>query len=270
MGSLVAIGLHQAVADPMRRSVSLTLPGLQENAPPYRIALLSDIHIGNRAMSPERLTRIVAAVNGAKPDLVVITGDFVNGHGGQIASDPADLVAPLRQLKPRDGTFATMGNHDHWTDLPAIKSALEQAGITVLSNQARQIGPLVLLGFDDRYTGHADLAATMAEAKGLTGVPVAINHSPDLAPELPGEVPLLLAGHTHCGQVVFPVIGSLAPIFGRLMGDRHYYFPRYQCGIVREGSRTTVVTAGLGSGSIPLRIGAAPDWWLVTLQSPRP
>lgn len=265
---LTGWGLIEAVQDPVERTASLSLPGLPQRPGPYKVAVLSDIHIGNRAMDPDRLARIVAQVNGEQPDLVLILGDFVNGKG-QMKSDPEDLVGPLSDLAATDGVVATLGNHDHWTDPAAVQQALEEAGITVMSNRAESRGPLLLLGLDDDYTGHADIAGAMNDARGKPGVPVALTHSPDLAPRLPTVVDLLLAGHTHCGQVVLPGIGSLAPIFGKLVGDRHYYDPRYECGLVQAGPRTTIVTGGLGSGSIPVRIGAEPDWWLLRLTAPR-
>lgn len=264
LGGLTAWGLAEAVADPIERTASLALPGLPQRAAPYKVAVLSDIHIGNRAMDPDRLARIVAQVNGEQPDLVLILGDFVNGKHGRMESDPEDLVGPLTELKASDGVVATLGNHDHWTDPAAVTQALEEAGITVLSNQAVSRGPLLLLGLDDGHTGHADIAATLNDARGKSGVGVALTHSPDLAPNLPGGVNLLLAGHTHCGQVVLPGIGSLAPLLGF-----HVYEPRYECGAIADGGRTVIVTAGLGSGGIPVRIGAEPDWWLLRLTAPR-
>jgi uncharacterized protein len=267
LGCAVAFGLGEAVAQPIMREAALQLTGLSVDQAPYRVALLSDIHFGNRAMRRERLDAIVSQVNAARPDLIVIVGDFVNGHGGRIETRTADLVAPLAGLKADDGVIATLGNHEHWTDPEAVRAALGRAGITVLSNQAVRRGPLQIVGLDDGYSRHADFAAAQQSAAGLGGVPVVITHSPDLSLSLPPEVGLVLAGHTHCGQVVVPLIGSLAPIFGKLVGDRHYFNVRYQCGLVRDAGRTTIVTAGLGSGSIPLRIGAPPDWWLVTLRA---
>lgn len=270
LAALVWTGLREAVSDPIRRETAITLPGMPDGAVPYRIALLSDIHIGNRAMQPERLERIVGQINAARPDLVVIVGDFVNGHAGKLDSDPRQLTGPLSRLRARDGVVATLGNHEYWTDPDAVRRALEAAGVQVLANQPLQRGPVMLLGLDDRYTHRADIPATLAQVPQASNLPlVAINHSPDLAPQLPAGVTLLLAGHTHCGQAVLPGIGALAPLFGKLVGDRHYYLARYECGIVREGPRTTIVTGGLGSGSIPMRIGAPPDWWLVSLTAPR-
>ena len=102
-------------------------------------------------------------------------------------------------------------------------------------------------------------------ARRLGGVPIVLTHSPDLVPDLPVDQPLVLAGHTHCGQVVLPWIG---PLVMHAPSDhwRQLYNPRYRCGIVRDGTRTTIVTAGVGSGTSPIRIGAMPDWWLITLE----
>lgn len=257
---LIATGLSEAVRDPVERSTSIALPGLPRQGAPYRIALLSDIHIGNRAMRPERLERIVDQVNAVRPDLVVLAGDFVNGQSGKLDSDPRALTAPLSRLRASDGVIATPGNHDHWTDLGKVTEALRAAGITVLANEAVRRGPITVLGIDDHYTGHSDVAATMAQARRLGGVPVAVTHSPDLAPQLPADVPLLLAGHTHCGQIVLPVIGAVPPLLGYHVND-----PRYLCGIRHEAGREIVVTGGLGSGGVPVRIGAPPDWWMISL-----
>lgn len=262
----VAKGLQEAKATPVVRLTTVKLAGTT-NGDRIRIALLSDIHIGSRTMPPERLNRIVEQVNQAKPDLVVIVGDFVNGSDGVLASNPSDLVSPLSRLQAPLGVVATMGNHDHWTAPEQVRQALEQASITVLSNQSKTFGPVDIVGIDDGYSGHDDIDAATAQLSPAPNRPViAISHSPDLAPRLPGNVRLLLAGHTHCGQMVLPVVGALAPIFGKIVGDRHYYDARYRCGRVNEPERTIIVTAGLGSGAIPLRLGAPPDWWLVTIE----
>lgn len=263
-GALMSIGLIEAVADPVRRETTIDAPQLPAGQPSYRVALLSDIHFGNRGMRRERLDRIVAEVNAAQPDLVVIAGDLVNGRNHRLETDPTDLIAPLSALRARDGVIATPGNHDHWTDLGKVTKALNAAGIVVLANRAVQRGPLLVLGVDDTSSGHADIAATMASARGLTGLPVAVTHSPDIAQRLPASIGTLLAGHTHCGQIIIPRFGSAAQLL-----RRHVYNPRYQCGVVYDPGRTVVVTGGLGTGSVPFRFGAPPDWWLVTFRGKR-
>lgn len=260
---LVAYGLVAASSDPIRRDAEIIVPSFAQGQAPFRVALLSDIHFGNRAMPRQRLERIVAAINAAQPNLVVIAGDFVNGRRGRLETNPADLIAPLAQLQASHGVIATLGNHDHWTDPARIRAALVRAGITVLANQAAQRGPLVVLGLDDAHTHHDDIAATLASGRGMVGLPVVVTHSPDSVPRLPPQVGAVLAGHTHCGQVVLPLIGSLAPLV-----RRHVYNTRYSCGLLHDPQRTVIVTAGLGSGSVPVRIGAPPDWWLVSFRAP--
>lgn len=134
--------------------------------------------------------------------------------------------------------------------------ALEAAGVTLLANQAVVRGPLVIAGVDDAYSRHARTAETLAAARRLAGARLVLTHSPDIAPLLPADFGPLLAGHTHCGQVLVPFYGSLDPV--------PRYLVRYRCGIVREGGRTVIVGAGIG-GSLPLRLNAPPDLWLVTL-----
>ena len=260
------IGMANTRARPIERETTVVMPGLDRAAGETRVALLSDIHLGDRAMDPMRLSAIVAQVNAARPDLVVLAGDFVVGHDtrGAVAR-AAGLTVPLKRLKARLGVVAVLGNHDHWTAPEAVRAALTGAGIIVLENEAVRLGPFAVLGIGDRFSGHDDVPVALAAARRAGGVPIVLTHSPDLVPDLPSELPLVLAGHTHCGQVVLPVLG--APIArSPLLGWRRLYNPRYRCGIIREGRRTTIVTAGLGSGTAPVRFGAIPDWWLVTLR----
>lgn len=252
---LAAWGYREATSDPIVRRGEVALPGLER---PMKIVLLSDIHIGTAAMGPERLTRIVGQVNALKPDLVVIAGDFIFGHDPEGAAKlgPA-MIAPLRQLRAPLGVAAVLGNHDYWTGAQAVREQLGRAGITLLENDAALRGPIALGGVSDDFSGHADVAKTLRAARGLGKPIVLLTHSPDIAPDLPGDVPLLLAGHTHCGQGV--VFGhNIAPPVSR-------YGTRYRCGLVREGARTVVVTGGLGASGVSLRIGAPPDLWLLTL-----
>ena len=87
----------------------------------------------------------------------------------------------------------------------------------------------------------------------------------------PREARLILAVHTHCGQIVRPDGRALAD--HGLLDGRRLFDPRYRCGMVRDPGRTVIVTAGPGSGTVPIRLGAPPDWWMVTLgptANPRP
>lgn len=238
-------------------------------ARPLRVALLSDIHIGGAAMDAARLNRIVDAVNARSPDLVLIAGDFVYGHipeTGRIFSGA--LTAPLRRLKAPLGVVAVLGNHDHWTDPDAVQEALEAAGVTVLRNAAVSRGPVAIIGIDDAFSGNDRIDLAMKSADGLPGFRIALTHAPDLAFSLPMNVTLVLGGHSHCGQVVLPLIGAVAERSPKM--NKPLYDPRYRCGVVSNEGQTIVVTGGLGASGPPVRLGAPPDWWLITLEPRRP
>ena len=257
-GVVALVGYRDARADPVVRRMTVKLPGWPSGARPQRVALLSDIHIGGPATDAGRLSRIVTQVNALEPDLVLIAGDHVFGHdpanGARFA---AALTLPLSGLRARLGTVAVLGNHDHWTAPAAVTRALREAGVTVLANGAVARGPLVIVGVDDPFSGHADPSRALAAARGVPGARVAVTHAPGIIGWPAGAPTLVLAGHTHCGQAVLPVIGTV--------GNPGLFHERYRCGAVRDPGRLTIVTAGLGASVAPLRYGAPPDLWLLTL-----
>ncbi|HEX6742219.1 MAG TPA: metallophosphoesterase [Sphingomicrobium sp.] len=247
---------HVATSDPIVRSATVTVDGL---AAPLRLVLLSDVHVAGPDMPPRRVRRIVAQINALHPDLVLLAGDFVSDKRVATRRYPAAAaIAPLAGLKARLGVVAVLGNHDHWRDAAAIRQALRSAGIAVLDNDADRIGPLTIGGVDDPFTGNDDLGTVIARMRFLPGPRILLSHSPDVFPRVPGDVALTLAGHTHCGQIRLPLIGALST-----MSD---YGDRYACGRVDENGRTLIVSAGVGTSLLPLRLGAAPDLWLVDLR----
>lgn len=253
--ALLAWGYHNAVAPPVRREASVALPGL---ARPLRVAFLTDLHVVGPDTPPSRLAALVAQVNAAHPDLVLIAGDFIGDHHfATHRYTPAEIVAPLQALRAPLGTVAVLGNHDHAHDPAAIRAALEAAGVRVLANQVAQAGPILVAGAADAFTHRDDVPALDRASRGSPLPVVVLSHSPDVVPALPERFRLVLAGHTHCGQVVLPLFGP--PITFARTGRR------YACGLVREGTRTVVTGAGVGTSLAPIRFGAAPDWWLVTL-----
>jgi predicted MPP superfamily phosphohydrolase len=132
----------------------------------------------------------------------------------------------------------------------------------VLDNEAAQAGPLVIGGLDDAFTGRHDLPATLARMERLGGPGLLLSHSPDPFPSLPPSVGLMLSGHTHCGQIRLPLVGALSTM--------SEHGQRYACGRIDEEGRTLIVTAGLGTSMLPLRLGARPDMWLVEIGPERP
>ncbi len=260
---LAGWGYAGSLADPVVRRAVVRVAGWPMGAPPLRVALISDVHVQGPDMPPERVVRIADEVNAAKPDLVLLAGDFVGDRrlSSREYPDP-EIAAALGRLRAPLGVHAVLGNHDHWRDGAAMVRALEAAGIRVLRNSAARVGPLMLVGIDDLDSEHADLAAALRAAGTSPGPALVLSHSPDVVPALPARFATVFAGHTHCGQIVLPLWGQLA--------SASRYGERYRCGLIREGGRTIVVGAGWGTSVLPFRFGAPPDWWLVTLEGNGP
>lgn len=252
------LGYINATADPVVRRANAGFQSWPAGTPPVRVALLADLHIQGPDLSPERMARIAAQVNAQRPDLILIAGDFSGDRAlrTRLYSE-TEIAAALKSLKAPLGVYAVLGNHDHWRNGPAMQRAVSAAGIPVLANRAVRAGPITLAGVDDVHTRNADVEALVRSAAILPGPAVVLSHSPDIAPLLPPRFGLVLAGHTHCGQIVLPLIGRIA--------TASRYGERYACGLVREPGRTTIVSAGLGTSVLPFRFGAPPDFWMVTL-----
>ncbi len=256
--AVTAWAYRTATLRPEVRRAEVRLAGMP-GGEPLKVVLISDVHVAGPDMPPERLADIVADINRLAPDVVVIAGDLVSDRLASTRHySMTEAVAPLGGLRARFGTFAVLGNHDHWRDAGEARAALAKAGIRLLDNDAARAGPLAIGGLDDAYTGRDNLPRTLARMRSIGGVPVLLSHTPDPFALAPPEVQLMLAGHTHCGQIRLPLIGAFS-----YMSD---YGSRFGCGRVDEGGKTLIVAAGLGTSMLPLRIGAAPDYWLVTLR----
>lgn len=260
--AFVALGYRNATATPVVRGLTVHVTGYPTGAAATRILLLSDIHAHGPDMPPSRVAAIVDQANALQPDIVILAGDFVgdNWIGADYPIETA--IAPLARLRSKLGVYAVLGNNDYDAGAAAVVGALERAGVHVLINRAQAVGPIALGGIDGRIFNSARKwqrrRSQVFEAVGRTpGIPVVVVHRPDDFRWAPESIPLMLAGHTHCGQIVLPLIGPLetGSDFGR----------KYVCGIIRKGSRTLVVTAGVGTSHLPLRIGAPPDMWLISI-----
>lgn len=234
---------------------------------PITIAALGDTHVGGPHVDSARVLRIVQRVNALRPDLVLLLGDYVNGHHQDADLTPAQNqnvlggVATFAALNARYGVVAVTGNHDAWYNRQAIISALQEAGVAALSNRNivihRSGGPVVIAGLEDLWTGHPDLTAALDGAPANTDT-IVIAHNPDTFAPLPAGPALFLAGHAHCGQVTVPFVGRpVLPLHNK----------RYGCHLIRENGKIIYVTAGIGESIAPVRFLNPPEIVLITLRS---
>lgn len=216
---------------------------------PLRIVQLTDLHIG-RATPAILLRQAVREARRARPDLVVLTGDYLNRSLRHLPALDR-LVGRL----PRP-CVATLGNHDHWSGAESIANVLSRRGITVLRNSHAVLRlrgrELTVVGVDDGTTGHADVRRALARvARPETAL--VLTHNPRTAEEIVvrgGR--LVLAGHTHGGQIAIPRITRALARAGGM---------RYLSGWYPVGPGRLYVSPGVGSAVIRLRLGrrAAPE-----------
>jgi predicted MPP superfamily phosphohydrolase len=258
--------LLNARAMPVVREAEVMLPfPVDTPHEPLTVALLTDTHLSGPDNSPERMRRIVAQINGLKPDLILLGGDYIGDDKGGAIYDAEQSIAPFAGLRAPLGVVAVLGNHDSRSGKnpralsgPDWQAAFDRIGITLLQDGAVRRGPLAIGGLKDIYTRMTDIPDTLADMRRLGGAPVILSHGPDVFPKLPDDASLTLVGHTHCGQIAFPFWGIV------YVPSR--YGTRYACGLYRDGGKTMIVAAGVGTSGLPFRMLAPPDIWFITIR----
>jgi uncharacterized protein len=258
------LALWAFVIEPSRlviRETRITLPSWPANINGLRVAVISDLHAGSPFITLDKIQRVVEMTNAARPDLILLPGDFVIGGvpGGKFL-EPEVMASALKGLRARFGVFATLGNHDWWYNGQRVKKSLEDAGITVLENAAAMIerdgAAIWVVGIGDKWEGKPDIASALARV-GADAPIIALTHNPDIFPSIPARVALTIAGHTHGGQVALPIIGR--PIVPSDFGER------YAAGHIVEGSKHLFVTTGVGTSILPVRFRVPPEISLLTI-----
>lgn len=236
------------------------LPPAWEGA---RVVQLTDLHLGTKLVPHDMLRRAVATTVAARPDLIVLTGDYSDdGH-----PQPLDILAPLAQTAP---TFAVLGNHDFFCSPAAAQTVardLEALGIRVLRNDAADVtlhgATGLIAGFDDDRRGRgADLGVMLARVRGAQPI-ICLTHEPDVIDRFPVNwAGLTLAGHTHGAQVSLSPIRSLEWI--RFANET--WHTRYPRGWYTVNGNQLYVNRGLGVTGLPIRFGARPELAIFTLK----
>ncbi len=241
------------------------LPRWPERMNGFTIALLSDFHY-DPYFSIHPLRAAIPIVNGLRPHLIVLTGDFVSvsltGNGASAALAAVPCARLLREMTAPHGLWAVLGNHDAETDPRLVTRSLQAESIHVLANQSvaieRDGARIWLTGVNDVISGGADLAHA------LRGVPsdeavILLAHEPDFADEASrSPIDLQLSGHSHGGQVRLPL---LPPLYLPEMAKK------YVLGSYQVGRLALYTNAGLGTVGIPVRLNCPPEITLLTLRS---
>ncbi|MFC5849787.1 metallophosphoesterase [Deinococcus petrolearius] len=272
-GAAVALLGGAGAAQAYRFGVTRHTRALSGLRAPLTVAFLTDLHSGPY-IGLGSVRAWVGETLALRPDLILLGGDQLDRHAH---AAPGELLAELARLRAPLGTWAVWGNHDYghfgadpdparpgasrpadWgTRRERLEAAFAAAGVPVLRNAGRAVrDDLWLAGVDDFLKGRPEPQAALAGAAGHAVLMV--SHNPDLLPELPPGVGLVLSGHTHGGQVRLPLIG--APVVPSRYGQR------YAMGWVTGAHGTPgYVSRGLGLSGLPLRNLCDPEITLLRL-----
>jgi predicted MPP superfamily phosphohydrolase len=259
-GSATGVALYTGLQRARVQRVRVTLERLPKALSGTKIVQLSDVHIGP-TLGREFLEHIVSTSNALEPDLVVITGDLVDGTVESIG----ELCAPLAQLRARHGVFFVTGNHEYYSGALDWCRHLPNLGVRVLRNECVSIGTeehsFDLAGIDDHHAeqfghGHGADLARAVQGRDPARSLVLLAHQPRQAMEAEQHgVELQLSGHTHGGQIwPFNYLVKLQqPIVA---------------GLGRVGRTQVYVNSGTGYWGPPMRLGTVPEITELTLEAP--
>lgn len=237
------------------RRLRLEIGGWPRWRRPLRVAFLSDLHTGSHSDDVARLNAIVDEIAALAPDLVLFGGDYVNMQpfgGGRVP--PRTTAAALSRLQAPLGRFAILGNHDYVYGERAVADAFEQHGIPVLDHARRsmrfQDHAIDLVGVPDAHVTRAEAYALLADLSAERPT-IVLAHDPVWFAHLPAGPHLMLAGHTHGGQIRLPGIGVVRTA---TKAPR-----RWIHGLIEERGQYLYVTSGIGTSGLPLRWGVPPE-----------
>jgi uncharacterized protein len=230
---------------------TIALPGLPPALGGLRIGLLTDIH-RSRWVSHDDVRHAVDRLMAERPDLIILGGDYVTWGDRHYVVPSAEALAPL---SAPNGVFGILGNHDDDHEMPA---ALARNGVQILKDARTHLTisgeGLDLAGIRYWTRRTSDIAAVV---RGAAGPVFLLAHDPRRLTEAAAlDIPLVLSGHTHGGQVVLPGLGAIAA----------QKFP-VVAGIGRLRQTTMFVSRGLGTVYVPIRLNCPPEVVVLTLQA---
>jgi hypothetical protein len=245
---------HYEAKDIRTEVITMKSSKIPKRAGVFKIVQISDVHLG-LIVREERLKGIVEAVKNANPDLLVSTGDLVDGQINKLHG----LAELLQQIQPQYGKYAVTGNHEYYAGLEQAMSFTEKAGFVLLRGSAVDVGGIInLAGVDDSTGRRFGLYTDIDENDLLSGVDragftILLKHRPRVVQGASALFDLQLSGHTHKGQVFpFSLITSI-------------YFP-HDAGLMKyENDSSLYVNRGTGTWGPPIRFLSPPEITVIEL-----
>ena len=253
-GGIVGYGMTEALGDPRMLNVPVSLGKLKSSLSGFRIAVVSDIHLGP-LLGRSHTERIVRMINEQEADLVAIVGDLVDGSVAELG----EAAAPLRDLVSKHGSFFVTGNHEYFSGHEQWIAELDRLGVNPLRNEGLTVaGGIEVVGVNDvtgkSYDDGPDFGRALA-GRDRNNPVVLLSHQPVLVSDASSHgVDLQLSGHTHGGQMV----------------PFNFLVPLQQpstAGLSKVDDTWLYTSRGAGFWGPPVRVGAPPDITMIELRS---
>jgi predicted MPP superfamily phosphohydrolase len=255
------MGIRLGTGRLVQRDYTIALPHWSPQCDGLRLDVAADIHTGSPRNGVDKLDRVVQRLSASDSDVVILAGDYVilKVFLGRYVT-PEVVAAHLKPLLAHKRVYAVLGNHDWWKNGGRVRHALESVGVVVLENQATEVEfgqcRLWLVGVGDLWEGHPDVRRAFAGIDDDAPA-IAITHNPDLFPDLPARASLVIAGHTHGGQV------NLLP------GQPSMRFGHYIAGPIFDHGPAAVRHPGHRDEHPPVPVSVPPEISRLTLRAAR-
>jgi hypothetical protein len=260
VGSLPIIASLATARDYQLNRIELKIPGFPSELNGLTLVQISDIHSGIY-MTEQNMKEIIDLVNGLRPAIVMVTGDFVDSADSQI--EP--LSNALKDLKAEVAVYGCLGNHDHFATAERVSAAAENRGVMMLNNSHEKIvldnRMITVVGIDDAGKGRSNFARFDQALHGVDpeSFKIMLTHRPEAWDESRARgANLTLAGHTHGGQVGFQI--------GPLNLNPVYLVHKYAMGLYENEQKYLYVNVGVGMVGVPIRM-VRPEIAAITLAS---
>jgi len=256
-GGLAALALDSSLIEPhLTLSLEHVVFHLGVNKP-LRILHVTDLHFGSTFFTSPVYGQVLSVAREVKPDLVALTGDLVSKASA--TEEALRFIEGLASIAP---VYVVWGNWDHWElggGIEEFREDLKGAGeVEVLENKCIDLGEVCMVGVDDPYIG-LDRLDDALQGASKEALKILLAHSPQIIGVAGGRVKVVLAGHTHGGQVVLPLLGPLwVPL------PRKYR--RYLAGVFVEGGTSMYVSRGVGTSLLPVRFMCPPQVAVVEIE----
>lgn len=225
----------------LTKSQKLEIPNWNKDLNGFKIALVTDIHLGTRFVDLKKLDKIVKTIHAKNPDLIVICGDLDAKSISKEKYSTTQIANILKNLKSKHGVIAVMGNHDY-VPPSVVKNIYQKSNIILLENEdyyfSHNAKTLRIVGFKDLWYFKSNPIQVVG-MKDKTTPTVVLTHNPDYFPQMPNFVSLTLSGHTHGGEIVLPFIGSFF--------IPSEYGQRYRNGYIIENNKHLFVSRGVAT-----------------------